>query len=534
MATKKFILFILGIVLVLAAAILQRVQAASWLLQAAFYLPGAASLTAYAWINRQELVLLFGRRSTRHGMVSAVYILIFVGILVLVGLFSRKHHHRWDLTKNKTHSVSLETRQQLERLDRDTLDLMLYAFYRGDSELRDKEQFTDLLETYSLYSERFKYKLTDLDRNPLLALQLGITSTSTVILTYGENQEKIYSEQEAKITNAISKLLGSDTPGMQGAVYFVTGHGEPKLEAGFGEEEELSYSEAKAAIEERIGPVRELLTTGKPVPDSCEILVVAGPRVDYQPAELESIAAYLDRGGRALFLIDPFLADSMAGFLGRYGIDLGRDLVVDLMNATIISPFVFIANSYEPHEITKFFDVATMFGMARSVRADSTPPPGVEVKEFIKTSQMSYAETDLELIQYQPEAVFHKAQDEGAEVPLAVAATIDLDSFAPAAGEQSDSAAAAREARIVVIGDRDFIADGLLGKYGNRDLLLNCLRWLRGQADQITIAAKESENTPLILKDTQRTVILMVTLVALPGLVVLCGIFVRVRRRARR
>ena len=181
-----------------------------------------------------------------------------------------------------------------------------------------------------------------------------------------------------------------------------------------------------------------------------------------------------------------------------------------------------------------------MFGMARSVRADSASPAGVTVEEFIKTSEMSHAESDLDLIQFQPEAVFQKAQDEGAPVPLAVAATIDLDD-SPSASDSGKIAAAAageerpgRQARIVVIGDRDFIADGLLDKYGNRDLLLNCLRWLSGQTDRITIAPKETESTPLILRDAQRTVILVVTLIALPGLIVLTGIFIRIRRRSGR
>ena len=546
MATKKFIFFILGIMLILVAAILQNIQVGPGPLSIIIYVLGAASIAFYLLTNRKELALLLSRRGARHGIVSLFYILIFVGILVMVGLFSQRHHYRWDLTKNKTHSIALQTRQQLERLDRDTLDLTIYAFYRGEADRQDKEQFVDLLETYTQYSKRFKYKLTDLDRNPLLALQLGITSTSTVILTYGDRQEKIYSEQEAKITNAITKLLGSESPGMRGAVYFVTGHGEPKLEGGFSEEEEIIYSEARAAIEDQIGPVRELLGTGKPIPDSCEILVVAGPRVDYQPAEFESLDNYLKKGGRALFLLEPFMADSMVGFLADYGIDLGRDLIVDLLNATVISPFVFIANNYETHEITRFFNVATMFGMARSVRADSAAPEGVTAEEFIKTSEMSHAESDLNLLQFQPDAVFQKAQDEGAQVPLAVAATVDIEDFTPpadsGAGEiAADSGAvspgdetAARGARIVVIGDRDFIADGLLGKYGNKDLLLNCLRWLGGQTDRITIAPKETESTPLILKDSQRTVMLVVTVFALPGLIVLTGIFIRIRRRSRR
>lgn len=532
MATKMFFYFILGVMLLIVGYIMQIREAGIGLWSSTAYILAVLSLLFYTVKNRSELRLLFSRRSARYGAVSVVFILAFVGILVLVGLFSERHNYRWDLTKSKTHSIALQSRQQLERLDRDTLDLNVYVFYRGERDLRGKQPLVDLLKTYAYNSGRFKYQLVDIDRNPLLALQLGISSTSTIILSYGESQEKVYSEQEAKITNAMANLLGGPSPGEKGAVYFVTGHGEPGLD----HSDSFNYGSAKEAIEEQIGPVREvLLATGKPVPDSCEILVVAGPEKDFLPGELESIREFLETGGHALFLVEPFMADNLIGFLAEYGVNLGDDLVIDLLQGAVGTPYAFLANNYPAHDITRFFEVGTVFEMVRSVRADSTPPESVTVEEFIKTSDKSYAESDRELLQTSFDQVAQKALDEGEEVPFAVAVTLKeetgQESVQDSLAVPSDSAAVAR---LVVIGDRDFISNAYLGQLGNSDLLLNCLRWLRGQADEITIAPKETENTPIMLQRSDLLTMGLLTVVVLPAGIIFTGLFVWIRRRSKR
>ena len=528
MAAKMFVFFIMGAMLLILGYIMQVVEAGIGLWSGAAYILGVLSLLLYIVKNRSELRLLFTRRSARYGAVSVLFILAFVGILVVVGLLSERHNHRWDLTESKTHSIALQSRQQLERLDSDTLDLNVYIFHRGESDLRSKQPLVDLLDTYAYNSEHFKYELVDIDRNPLLAMQLGITSTSTVMLSYGDRQEKVHSEQEAKITNAIASLLGAPSPGERGAVYFVTGHGEPGLDY----DESFSYGQAKQAIEEQIGPVRELLlATGKPVPDSCEILVVAGPEKDFLPRELDSIRAFLAGGGCALFLVEPFMAANLTGFLAEYGVSLGDDLIIDLLQGAVGTPFTFLANNYPTHEITRFFDVGTVFELVRSVRADSTAAENATVEEFIKTSEKSYAESDRELLQTRFDQVAQKALDEGGEVPFAVAVTVKEQAEPDTLAAFADSAV---EARLVVIGDRDFISNAYLGQLGNSDLLLNCLRWLRGQTDEITIAPKEPENTPIMLQRSQLLTMGLVTVVLLPAGVIFTWLLVWIRRRSKR
>jgi ABC-type uncharacterized transport system involved in gliding motility auxiliary subunit len=456
----------------------------------------------------------------------------FIGILVMAGMFSEKHHYRWDLTKNKTHSIALQTRQLLEKLDGDTLDLQTYVFYRGEDGLREKRSLSDLLDAFGYHSEHFKYELIDIDRNPLLAMQLGITSTSALIMTYGERQEKVYSEQEAKLTQAMANLLGGDAPGRAGTIFFLTGHGEPSLETS----ESYSLSEAVSSIEEKVGPVGELvLAGGQAVPDSCEILIVAGPQTELLPAELTAISNYIGNGGNVLFMVEPFMADSLAAWLGQYGARVGDDVVIDMLKGAPGTPFAFLADDYPEHEITRFFEVGTVFDMARSVDRSENPPMGAEISVLARSSEKSLAADDENELQTSFGAVAQRALDEGEPVPLGVAITL-----AGASGEAADSASADsthtahKGSRLVVFGDRHLFVDGYLGQLGNRDLLLNTLRWLGGQADQITIEPKETENTPLNLVEGQLMMIGLVSVLGLPLAVILVGIFVWVRRRSKR
>lgn len=532
MATRWFIFLILGVMLLTAGYVMQQVEAGLGLWSVTSYALAAVSLAVYVYRNRSELLLLFSLRSARYGAVSVFTILVFIGILVLVALFSEKRNHRWDLTRSKTHSLALQSRQVLERLDRDTLDLQVYVFHRGQNDLRSKQPLIDLLETYAYHSRRFRHERVDIDRNPLLAMELGITSTSTIILRYGERTEQVYSEQEARITNAIANLLGGDRPGLRGPVYFTVGHGEPGDDAG----DPYSISRARESIEQEIGPVRDvLLTTGQGVPDSCDILVVAGPERDFLPQELEAIDRFLARGGRALFLLEPFMADSLAAHLGRYGVRVGDDIVIDLMRGSVSSPFAFLVKDYPTHDITRFFDVGTVFDMARSVSPDSNLASGVTVNVFLETSERSWAESDRQLLQTRFDLVARQAVDQGRKVPIGATVTLEPSFFEESESESADSEAISpRQARLVVIGDRDFVTGSYLGQLGNRDLLLNCLRWLRGQTDEITIQPRETENTPLILERSDMLVMGVTVLAGLPALIIFSGLFVWLRRRSRR
>src|SRR5206468_8019587 len=76
------------------------------------------------------------------------------------------------------------------------------------------------------------------------------------------------------------------------------------------------------------------------VPKSCTVLVVAGPKNDYPAPVVSAIKAFVEAGGRALFLLDtplrlgnsdpPTENEDLLKLLGDWGVTANKDLALDL------------------------------------------------------------------------------------------------------------------------------------------------------------------------------------------------------------
>jgi ABC-type uncharacterized transport system involved in gliding motility auxiliary subunit len=89
-----------------------------------------------------------------------------------------------------------------------------------------------------------------------------------------------------------------------------------------------------------------------------------------------------------------------------------------------------------------------------------------------------------------------------------------------------------REARIVVIGDADFVSNRLLEALYNRDLVLNALRWLAADEARIALTDKAwtPNQDPLTLQQTVAYFYFLAF--ALPEALLLLGIYAWWRRRS--
>ena len=117
-------------------------------------------------------------------------------------------------------------------------------------------------------------------------------------------------------------------------------------------------------------------------------------------------------------------------------------------------------------------------------------------------------------------------------IPLAVAGTFPKGA-APAANPASETAPepSRPEARIVVVGDTDFVSNELFEVLGNKDLAMNMLNWLTESEDRITIRPKDEASQPLMLSQTQTRQIKVLLILAIPLAVLLTGFLMAFRRR---
>ena len=83
----------------------------------------------------------------------------------------------------------------------------------------------------------------------------------------------------------------------------------------------------------------------------------------------------------------------------------------------------------------------------------------------------------------------------------------------------------------MVAGDSDFAATAGLGIQGNRDLFMNIVGWLSQQENLIAIRPKDPEDRRITLTADQTRRIFYLTVLIVPGLVLLAGVQTWWRRR---
>lgn len=471
---------------------------------------GAFALITYLSTGLEHLRTMLSERSTKYGASTVFGSGIFVAILVIVNFIAARNPVRFDLTEQGVYSLSPQSVSVVENLAQ---DLEAIAFVEGGI----NPGLEDIFKAYAYHSSKFKYRLVDPDREPQLAEQLQIRTYNTVQLTYGQESTKITAPTEENITNAIIKI----TRGTKKVVCFIEGHGEPDTD----DVEARGLSSLKQAlIDENYETRKILLATMPDVPEDCSVVALIGPRRPLLESELKAVDAYLrNKGGRLLVALHPRSSEEIKPTLASWGVEVGDDVIVDQVIRLFQGPALGLAplvRDYAPHEITRDLKQLTVFPMARSVRGVSGAT-GLTTVELAKTSESSWAETDMAGLFERSEASF----DEGSDTkgPVAVAVVVEADLKQIGGGEGS--------ARLAVFGSADFATNRELeGTYYNRDLLLNTFGWLAGQTDLLSIRTKTVRASRVSFTQEQGTVIFYLSVLVIPQILLLAGLVVWWRR----
>jgi ABC-type uncharacterized transport system involved in gliding motility auxiliary subunit len=84
----------------------------------------------------------------------------------------------------------------------------------------------------------------------------------------------------------------------------------------------------------------------------------------------------------------------------------------------------------------------------------------------------------------------------------------------------------------VVVGDSDFIVNNLIqAPIGNRDLFLNMVSWVAEDEDLISVRPREAEDRRVFMSEQQQRNIGYLSLLFIPGIILLTGISVWWGRR---
>src|SRR6266511_1384145 len=261
--------------------------------QYAYYMAwaGLVCVLLYTLGQWREIAKVFSRRQARYGTLAATSILVVLGILIAINYIGAKQNKRWDLTANKQFSLSDQSRNMLAKLDA-PLQVMVFV------QEPEFPRYQDKMKEYEYASKKVSTEYIDPDKKPTVAKQNQIQQYGTIVFNYKGRTERVTSDSEQDITNGIIKVV----TGQQKKVYFTQGHGEKDHASS----ERDGYNAIAAALGRENYTVDKLVVAQQgAIPDDAAVVVVAGPRTDFFPPEIDALKKYLGKGGKLLLEVDP-------------------------------------------------------------------------------------------------------------------------------------------------------------------------------------------------------------------------------------
>jgi len=461
-------------------------------------------------------------------------IILAVALVGMLNWLSYRHYLRGDWTSSKIYSLSDKTKNVLKGI-KDEVRVVVLMTPNTPLFTETKE----LLSRYEAVSPKLKVEFIDPERDPLrtkqLAQEFGVSAANTVVFASGGRKKYVTSDQladydysgmqtgqppklkgfkgEEQFTAAVLAVVSPKVP----KVYFVTGHGEHDPDS-VGED---GMSQLRELLKRDNLEVSKATLLSGSVPADCDLLVIAGPRTPLTDPEKSALSGYLEKGGRALVLLDPLLGaqqrpSGLEEFVKAYGVQVNNDLVIDPARKL---PFfdvsaVYVTDFRSHPSVDGLQGLAVLLPVARSVT--TTTAQGATSTILLTTSDKGWGETNLDLLIRTGQAQ-KDAKDTPGPVALGVAAQSEKDKD--------------RGWRLVVFGNSAFVTNAQIANAGNVNLGLNTVNWLAKQEQALGIAPRSPEQVQLFLSANQMRTVFLISLVGLPVFAIALGVAVWWRRR---
>jgi ABC-type uncharacterized transport system involved in gliding motility auxiliary subunit len=466
-------------------------------------------LAAYAIMAPDTVRRFLTGRQARYGSNSLILTLAFVGIIVVVNYIVFENPKSWDMTEDKSNTLAPETLQALATLPD---KVSATAFYTASLNSASADELLLKFKTNS--GGKFDYYFVNPDLDPVAAREAGITGDGKIMLQMGDRKEIASFASETELTRTLIRLISPEAR----VVYFLEGHGEPSLDSSG----QLNFATAKETLESKNYTVNTLnLFSVKNIPEDALAVIVAGPMKPLANSEVDLLKKYVDAGGSLVVMEDPTLltefgdsADPLAEYLTKdWGIVLDNDVVIDLVNTQ--NPLQAVSSQVGQHPITQNLtqNYIVILPQARSLSI-SAQVENVTQTPILLTTEQSWGETEL-VAGTQPE--FNPEKDIAGPLNLAIA------------GENSVT-----KGRVVVFGNSLFATNDGFDAYGNGNMFINSVDWAAEQEDLLNITPREQTmRTMNPITNLSFIIMIITTVLVLPGLVVFAGVSSWLARRKR-
>jgi ABC-type uncharacterized transport system involved in gliding motility auxiliary subunit len=530
----------LGVFLVATVVLYIILGVFSIFTQIGFILTGAGIIASIVF-NRGALITFFKRSGSITGIYKAVQFIVIFAVVVFVYLISDAVKWKLDLTSTRLYSFSQETTDVLSSLTNDLEIKLFKPSQRTAHPVIDYQE--NLLRRYEASSRHITLEMIDPVQNPVLAEDYGIKENGIAVFIYDNNQyhvriNEIYEidqrtgdmsyKGEAAYTSAIKSLLYHMTKN----VYVLKGHGEiqPADKTSFG------FSGIFERLQQEFVKITPLdLLQFTRVPEDAGALVIGNPSRPFTVDELKKIKDYLNDGGNVMVMLEFNTHFLINDILKNMGLFYRPNLIVEEENfIPQLGKAVFVPRMVQHPDITLpilrsqlNIVLHTAAGIDRLPVEEKPDRYRYSIRTLLRTSDHAYGETSADEIR--SGSVTKDAKD--IPGPLDVAFAVRREEERIITNVRGEVETNIIEARMVTIGDTDFVNNINYDRYANADFFLNSMNFLLKREEMVTVRPKTSAIQEFALSSVGKRVL---TILCFSIFVIYLGvgIVIVVRRRS--
>lgn len=470
---------------------------------------------------------------------NLITIVLGLALFVFVNYLGYRHYVRKDLSKGNYFQLSEKTINILKALPE---PVKITTFLLNSTM---QSEIENLLKEYQYYGgKNIQIERVDpalkIERAEAIAKKFNFDSRENLVIFEYKDQHKYVNDSALADLDTSMSMMGQPprikafkgeqqftqtiqalVEGKPSKVYFLSGHGEREIG-------NVSTPGAIGELESRIKRDNNLtaplnLSEVGAVPEDCDALIIAGPRVALAPPEVAAINDYLDKGGKVVLLQDPVVVSGLETMLPKFGLELPPSMIIGRTNIQGMGDMLIataLGVTYAEHpSVNSIRALNLQMANARPVAMvkDGANPNVAKVTLLVKTPAGFWGETNLK----DKKPTFDPATDIAG--PLAMAALYD-------GGEVPGEGVKVTGARFAVVGCSSFLANQNLDPVG-LDFFLNLLNWMMKKEASIGISPKAAQEFSLTVSPLQQTTITLLVLGLIPILSIVTGFMVWFSRR---
>lgn len=401
-----------------------------------------------------------------------------------------------------------------------TENITVYLFFPPANEVAD--QVASYFDDLKGESPNLEVKLLDQAVEPARAKELNVSANGTVVFVRNQRKEPLFVGTELESARGPLRNLDKDIQKRllqigraARTVYLVTGHEERTFDNVGEGNKRLTIRDLREGLTQLGYNVKQLGAVdglGADVPADANLVMLIGPEKPLLAEESAALTRYFARGGRLFVALDPDSAYD--------GKDLLASLGLKLRGAKLASDLAFGKRTYQPSDR---YNIMT---------ATFTSHPSVSTvsKLGAQSPVVTPVAGALEEIKHAKELVVNFTMRSHASVWDDKDGNFQFDSgeqrkaweLAAAVGQKPASGKPEDEGRAIVVGDSDFLADGLLAYPGNQYFLVDGVKWLLGE-ESIMGETSSEVDAPIQHTKNKDAVWFYSTVCLIPVLVLLIG-----------